>query len=790
MWKLSDEVAPIDAVRYINNMLPRPLGALSTRDGRQRRHPIDPLAVAIKTLDVFRYRSSTNDFFDIAVVETASDNRIVRMESSGWTVMKTGLTKGARTVGMKTRDRLILLNGTEIPQVYLFDGAIHHVRDFGVGEGPDAPVAIDSASPGITGTYEYKITAVYINDGESDPGTASASVSPSNNSVDVSWSAITPPAGMVLGSYRIWRKRTDGTPWNNYYLVDSVPSPTVAYNDVVEDADVFALGEGQQIHENHDQFLHIHSGGVWWTYENRALYWDATNRIHFSDAGFPEQIREIDDPTDIANPEQFIDVPQDDPSNTTISVAIFERYAYVFNRYGVRQVIATGDADVPYTVSMVSNSEDQGLIGPKAHATTDEGIIYYLSTSGIRVIQNTLDAAVNPADEAGGLNLVNKPGPTSVGDPVSQIVSSIPSTLRCDAVVVSFNDLIHFVVAASTEDDVVPTTNNDILIFDTQTKGFSYRKNANVMDLEVVNEESGGYALLSASSDTGMVFEEYVDGQIQDEPADGPYATKVDLDIPWSVVDYYRPVESLYVAQLDRLILDAVNRDTANTDVLISFETSVDGGRKSKVHSLSYGVEGLTAWNDTAYLQTVGAEDDPPTWAAVSDGEFKITIDGVTYDIAGMDFTSVIAMEDVAAVIQATIRTATGSTEFAEWDGSELRIASDDASGSSEVANLTTVSAPAGTDLSGATWLDGAGATEHTPATTNQTTLEWGDETSDASPELWSDEQNERARPRQGTFHGLRGHLVRASASSIGPAIIYGWRIDYYVLPPQARTLT
>lgn len=44
------------------------------------------------------------------------------------------------------------------------------------------------------------------------------------------------------------------------------------------------------------------------------------------------------------------------------------------------------------------------------------------------------------------------------------------------------------------------------------------------------------------------------------------------------------------------------------------------------------------------------------TWNAITDGEFSLLINGVAFDATGMDFSSATTMDDVAAVIQAKIR--------------------------------------------------------------------------------------------------------------------------------------
>lgn len=111
------------------------------------------------------------------------------------------------------------------------------------------------------------------------------------------------------------------------------------------------------------------------------------------------------------------------------------------------------------------------------------------------------------------------------------------------------------------------------------------------------------------------------------------------------------------------------------------------------------------------------ATSNPVTWAAVSDGEFAITIDGTARDITGLDFSSVTTMAEVAAVIQAGIRSVTGSTETCTWTvaTSIFTITS-----TTSITVASAVAAGAGTDISG------VGATAFLDAETGRGTATQG----------------------------------------------------------------
>ncbi len=91
-------------------------------------------------------------------------------------------------------------------------------------------------------------------------------------------------------------------------------------------------------------------------------------------------------------------------------------------------------------------------------------------------------------------------------------------------------------------------------------------------------------------------------------------------------------------------------------------------------------------------------------WQAITDGEFQVTLDGGSADnVAGLNFSAVTSLDDVATIITAGLAAGTCT-----WDQvSRFVITSGSTGASSAVALLTTVAAPAGTDISGAGTSDG-----------------------------------------------------------------------------------
>ena len=97
------------------------------------------------------------------------------------------------------------------------------------------------------------------------------------------------------------------------------------------------------------------------------------------------------------------------------------------------------------------------------------------------------------------------------------------------------------------------------------------------------------------------------------------------------------------------------------------------------------------------------------SWAAVTDGSFRITVDGTAYNVDAVDFSGDGDMDAVAATIQAALRTATSGTETLVWSTDHFVITSIQEDEDSEISVTTTSTGTVGTDISGLganDWLD------------------------------------------------------------------------------------
>lgn len=91
-----------------------------------------------------------------------------------------------------------------------------------------------------------------------------------------------------------------------------------------------------------------------------------------------------------------------------------------------------------------------------------------------------------------------------------------------------------------------------------------------------------------------------------------------------------------------------------------------------------------------AYLTGgTAATSDFATWASVTDGSFKISVDGTLRTMTGIDFTWVTSMADVATKLQTALRAQTGSLETVIWSTNRFIISSVNVTSSSAITVTT-----------------------------------------------------------------------------------------------------
>lgn len=109
------------------------------------------------------------------------------------------------------------------------------------------------------------------------------------------------------------------------------------------------------------------------------------------------------------------------------------------------------------------------------------------------------------------------------------------------------------------------------------------------------------------------------------------------------------------------------------------------------------------------FMEGNGLGADLAGFQAVADGSFAISIDGDPQDITGLNFTGIVAIEDVGVIIEAALQ-AIGSGGYtaatAEIIGGLLVITSGTTGETSAVSFLSPVDPASGTDISGAAFLN------------------------------------------------------------------------------------
>jgi hypothetical protein len=144
---------------------------------------------------------------------------------------------------------------------------------------------------------------------------------------------------------------------------------------------------------------------------------------------------------------------------------------------------------------------------------------------------------------------------------------------------------------------------------------------------------------------------------------------------------------------------------TGASDSKVQYEFNVKGTPFIQLQSIA----GTTGYTPAYLTGGSSAEGNFGTWAAVTDGSFRITIDGTARNIDAIDFSGDGSMADVAATIQAAIRAATGSTETCVWSTDHFIISSVLDASTSAITVTSTSTGTVGTDISGAgaaDWMD------------------------------------------------------------------------------------
>lgn len=815
LFDVSDHHAPEDAVKFIDNMLPSPLGALTTRTGRTRK---STAVVGDIVYDVFRWLKSAGvaNYENIIAYKDGANMKYADNDGTTTTDHVTGLVDGNPVIGMQKKYRLFLCNSQDNVKVLVDDSGIQN-RDAGLGEGPDlsAITPTDAGAGSIeAGDYKYRITAVYGDDGESNPGNESAAAVTigANRDINVSgagtWSHPAEPAGLTRTAYNIYRNQSPDT---EYHFVAQIAASSTSYVDSTTQATV----DGNAIlHDNHNAPPTDSTGMVWWDYENIAIAWGENttqpNRLYFSELGKPEIFKTVVATQDATNTAEFQDVPQESEDNPIVTVVTNGPLAYVFNRFGVR-VLTPTSASRAYKVDMVANSSDHGIIGPKAVTVTDSGEIYYVSTDGLRLVRGRVDVEINPNTDSGTTGLVTKSGSNETGVSVNSIIHGVPASLRKFVYAHEFRDQIHISLGTDAVSDTTPTLNNDVLIFDIPSGGFVYSSGRQVYGFVTVNDSGNDYQLWAGgytspvsdpTDQNGNYWREYDPGKTTDDDAQG-----VSKDINWVVKDFNRAVPNFNVAKLREFLIDAgVSNGTMTVQLMLDID------RLSTTKQFTFTSTSRTAWQAASYwqgdpattLQATASTADYNSgqaltdlvalFTAISDGEFRIVINAANRDVTSLDFSSDTTIENVVATINAGLDgvPATARCDYVKSPG-YFRFTHDSVGASNSVTDVLAVPAGVGTDIATAALL-GTGSSEIVSQAKDPaspfTGLDWVASGVEDATNTWSTGKEIRGAPRRAEFYGERAQMVGVSISCTTTMTIYGYRLRYHVLEPVGAGVT
>ena len=151
---------------------------------------------------------------------------------------------------------------------------------------------------------------------------------------------------------------------------------------------------------------------------------------------------------------------------------------------------------------------------------------------------------------------------------------------------------------------------------------------------------------------------------------------------------------------------------------LVSFTVMAQKGSDSEWQPLTDADPALTS----AYL-TCGANGGAvAAYQAVSDGEFSVTVDGEVINITGLVFTAVTALTDIADIINiaAAGRFVVRFDERLGTNGTFVIQSASRGLPESRITVLSAVSGGSGTDISGASFLNGLSGTGTVTAATGE----------------------------------------------------------------------
>lgn len=120
----------------------------------------------------------------------------------------------------------------------------------------------------------------------------------------------------------------------------------------------------------------------------------------------------------------------------------------------------------------------------------------------------------------------------------------------------------------------------------------------------------------------------------------------------------------------------------------------------------------LSSGNGTfGTFTTADISSNVENFANVSDGEFRINLNGTNLDVTGLDFSNAVTIDDIAEIIKRKLNDVFISTEIGTTDTSEAIVFTSKKVGDSSDISFTTVPAGSGTSIISASYLNTAAGT-------------------------------------------------------------------------------
>lgn len=199
------------------------------------------------------------------------------------TEIKTGLTGNrVRFADYRPKDYCIVCDGGRPLIVYKDGSGDVQVRNCGVDPPSSAPTLADGGAGSLTGTYLGKVT--YVNDDGAESNPSSASGSLSITSKQISWTIPTGPTGTA--KRRLYRTKAGGAAY--YYVTEIADNTTTTYTDTTADS---ALGDAS--HPAMSDTNHVPPDSkIVFEFQNYIFYVPTADesQLWYSKVGEPEQV--------------------------------------------------------------------------------------------------------------------------------------------------------------------------------------------------------------------------------------------------------------------------------------------------------------------------------------------------------------------------------------------------------------------------------------------------------------------------------------------------------------------